>query len=268
MMDRDHSARRVEERVREELVALANRTNVYVILDAARIRGLTTLLNHLDMDYECLLPTRLSHVAPHLVRFEPSETWFTWFELRPEHLNAAMFVVSHRPRSQVRRQLKRLLRVRGTDGQPRYFRLYDPRVLRTFWKACDSSERGVVLHGIESLRARDETDESVSSGPALRTWARDENAPMSVTMPLPTWRHPFALRNVHEESLREDAWRRYQARAAEYLLQAIDGVDERQVHAAIETARAREPHLNGYDLTLLAESIVQHDLAQTLAAAS
>jgi hypothetical protein len=111
--------------------------HLYAVLDAARSPRVLELLNESADDHQSLFDglagAGLWRVAPYLVKLTPTsspllsrllaEGWGHSFGI---HLFSAA------PFRDVRRHLRRHLRVEDPDNKPMYFRFYDPRVLRRF----------------------------------------------------------------------------------------------------------------------------------------
>lgn len=121
-----------------------------VVLDAARApRVLPVLMasraQHASL-YDGWQARELAEVAPYLAEAAPSSP--LWDALLGEAWGDAwgVWLRSEAAFDDVRRHLRRFLRVQGEDGRRMLFRWYDPRVLRAYLPTCTDDERR-VFHG-------------------------------------------------------------------------------------------------------------------------
>lgn len=115
--------------------------SAWAVFDCARDPAIYRMLLDSRLELRCLysgpVPRGLQLVAPHLVEVPfghrlvrhwleqgCGRSWGVWM-----HTDAP---------SNLRHQLRKLLKVRGPDGRTLLFRWYDPRVLRTFLPVADS----------------------------------------------------------------------------------------------------------------------------------
>ncbi len=118
---------------------------LWAVLDAARDPRVLTLLGdtHLPFRslYEGAMGEQLGTVAPYLVQLPPGEDFLqllvdeAWGESWGVFLRCTAVDLR-----ELRRHLRRFLRVRDEAGKTLLFRWYDPRVLRAFLPACDADE--------------------------------------------------------------------------------------------------------------------------------
>jgi hypothetical protein len=122
---------------RSALGEIAGRGRLFALLDAARtdrvLKILQTSADDYSSLYEGVQAEAMADGAPYLVRLERGS------RLLPRLLNMGwgeswgIYVESASPLRELRSHFRRLLFVaREQDGQPMYFRFYDPRVLRAF----------------------------------------------------------------------------------------------------------------------------------------
>jgi hypothetical protein len=121
-----------------------------VVLDAARSERVLPVLRasraHHASLYDGWKGQELADVAPYLA--EVTETSPLWDALLGEPWGDAwgVWARSEAPFDDVRRHMRRFLRVQGEDGRRMLFRWYDPRVLRVYLPSCTDDERR-AFHG-------------------------------------------------------------------------------------------------------------------------
>jgi hypothetical protein len=124
----------------------------YVILDGARDPAIHAALEKLNPPRTCLfageLPVGLEAAAPWLVDVEdaPREC-VTWLVDEVWGTSAGVWVVGDGSFGEVRKQLRRFLRVRGPSNGRMLFRYYDPRVLRLFLPLATPAQRDLLFGG-------------------------------------------------------------------------------------------------------------------------
>ena len=122
---------------------------LYAVLDAARDEQVLPFLHgagvHFQSLYEGLRGEELALVAPYLVALPQDAAPLA--ELVRERWGDAwgIFLRAEHPFRDVRRHLRRLLRVELDDGARVLFRFYDPRVLRAYLPTCTGDEAAQVF---------------------------------------------------------------------------------------------------------------------------
>lgn len=117
----------------------------FAVLDAARSeRVLPSLVASGARQrslYEGWKAQELAEVAPYLVELPPSSTM--WDVLLGEARGGAwgVFARSEASFEDLRRHMRRFLRVQSEQGRRMLFRWYDPRVLRSYLPTCTPAER-------------------------------------------------------------------------------------------------------------------------------
>ena len=124
--------------------------NLFTILDGAAVPGLLVKLHrdepeHVPLYLGELLPDR-AETAPYLVRLERDSRFTQWLFDQGWGKNWGIFVsVSDKVDMQQMRKHFRTFLIVELDGQPDYFRYYDPRVLRNYLPMCNESETQTVF---------------------------------------------------------------------------------------------------------------------------
>jgi hypothetical protein len=128
--------------------------NVFALLDGASIPNLRTSLHIFEPEYACLyrgeLKPDMAQVAPYLVRLEPDSQFTDWVVVDGWGKHWGIFVRSAEDLAAVRRQMRSLLVVHDSDGNPLVFRYYDPRVLRIFLPTCNAEQLSSFFGPIHS----------------------------------------------------------------------------------------------------------------------
>ena len=127
-------------------------TPLFAVLDAARDVRVLKLLREIggyDSLHDGDEAEALADVAPYLLALPPRSP-------KLERVVGAVwgnawgiFLTSEAPLYELRAHLQSLLYVRTEDGAARYFRLYDPRVLRAFVPVCTTSELAELFGPID-----------------------------------------------------------------------------------------------------------------------
>ncbi|MGL1935396.1 MAG: DUF4123 domain-containing protein [Fibrobacterales bacterium] len=117
---------------------------VYAVLDGAHS---PEILSHLgecftrnDCLYEGVLTDDLKEVAPYLVRLRKEEPYTDWLLENMLSKNWGVFLKSDMPFKELRKHLRRFLRVKSESNKTMLFRWYDPRVLRKYLPTCNEDE--------------------------------------------------------------------------------------------------------------------------------
>jgi Domain of unknown function (DUF4123) len=127
-----------------ELWPPSSRFTVYAVLDAARDERIYPGVKGSELDHLCLyagrIPRQLELAAPYLVRLE-REARFTAELLRAGWGESwGIFLIATAGLEEMRRHLRKLLRVEDERGKKLIFRYYDPRVLREYLPTCTPGE--------------------------------------------------------------------------------------------------------------------------------
>ena len=126
------------------LAELDPRQPLYAILDGARDRRIRGWVFDTRAPRWCLyrgkLPAALEDAAPWLLRLVPGHPCIEDFFARAWDRSWGILLSSTAPSWELRRHLRRFLRVRTEEGRILAFRYYDPRVLRVYLPTCTPAE--------------------------------------------------------------------------------------------------------------------------------
>jgi hypothetical protein len=145
------------EAVLAHLRAEAEAGRLYGVLDAARDPAVLRLLKGGGEEHRSLYNGRrgenLAGVAPYLVRFSPQSALLSSLVEQGFGRGWGIYVTSELPFNDIRRHLRTLLVVetREGEGQPLYFRFYDPRALRPFLTSCTLEEAARLFGPLRSF---------------------------------------------------------------------------------------------------------------------
>jgi hypothetical protein len=150
------SLNEVASRARDALVAGEPRVPLFAVLDAARSPRIRELLDRSGEEHDSLFEgdsaRGLDDVAPYLVRLSEEAP------LTEQLLSAGfgsswgIFLRCSQSFEEVRRQLRRVLRVRLEDDvRTFFFRFYDPRSLHEVWDVLSDHQRAMLAGPIEAF---------------------------------------------------------------------------------------------------------------------
>ncbi len=135
---------------------------VYAVLDSAHDRSIASTLFKSFARYECLyegeLTSEMKAVAPYLIRLRKGEPYTNWLLSNLPQKNWGIFIRSEVSFKELRRHLRRFLRVKTEEGKTLLFRWYDPRVLRLYLPTCSEEELQYVFGPAQSFIAESETN--------------------------------------------------------------------------------------------------------------
>jgi len=133
--------------------AAAGADGVWAVLDLARDSRIRAALVESRLEYLCLyegaLPRVLEDAAPHIVQLLPGHR-LTLRLLEEGWGRSWGCFLTIGDASNLRRHLRRFLRVRDEAGRALLFRYYDPRVLRVYLPTCTASELAAVFGPLSS----------------------------------------------------------------------------------------------------------------------
>jgi hypothetical protein len=117
---------------------------IYALLDAARDPRVYAAVQACSLPYECLydgeLPPELAAVAPYLVRLRPQHIFTERLLVEGWGQSWGLYLAAPGALPDLRRHLRRFLRVQTEAKKTLLFRYYDPRVLRIYLPTCSPDE--------------------------------------------------------------------------------------------------------------------------------
>jgi hypothetical protein len=126
--------------------------STYMLLDGAATRALIEHLYDDAVEFTCLisgpLEPDMQEVAPYLAVLRDGEPFTDWILSHALGENWGSVLRSSLSMDDLARRYRRLLRVRGPDGEPLFFRYYDPRVLRVFLPTCEADDLDEWFDGV------------------------------------------------------------------------------------------------------------------------
>ncbi len=127
---------------------------VYAVLDGASVPNLPQTLHRLKPEYFCLfrgdLEPDMALVAPYLVQLDPDTEFANWVATRGWGKHWGIFATSDADLRALRQHFRSFVMVYDTSNNPKYFRYYDPRVLRIFLPTCNAKELSTIFGPVES----------------------------------------------------------------------------------------------------------------------
>jgi hypothetical protein len=154
---------------------------VHAVVDAARDPRLIGLLDATGLERCCLfagpLSPALRAAAPHLVHLAPNVRFTRdWLQHGWGHSWGVLTIAPPDVTlQQLRQHLRTLLRVRDESGRTLLFRLYDPRVLRTYLPTCTAMETQRVFGPVHRFVC--EPDQESGTADASGALVFDRDAP-------------------------------------------------------------------------------------------
>jgi Domain of unknown function (DUF4123) len=169
---------------------VAERGALFAVLDAARTERIVPLLHtaadEFDSLYQGIQAQTMADGAPYLVRFAKESRLLRRLVFEGWGQSWGSYLESRAPLRELRSHFRRLLMVtRESNGQPMYFRFYDPRVLRTFLPTCALRQKEQIFGEVEAFLVAGRDSELVRfaahEAPAVLT---SPQAPMSAGLEL------------------------------------------------------------------------------------
>ncbi len=138
----------------------------FVILDGARDPSIHAALERHDPERTCLfsgdLPTVLEAAAPWLVDVDAAPpACVSWLVDEVWGTSAGVWLVAEASLGELRKHLRRFLRVKGPSGAKLMFRSYDPRVLRLFLEVVTPEQVPFFFGSIVEWSVEDEEPDAL-----------------------------------------------------------------------------------------------------------
>lgn len=122
---------------------------LFVILDSARDERIYTKLLKSDIEVVSLYrgdpEVELADVAPYLIKLQRKDPFTEWLLNNGWGQSWGIFLDSFAALKELRQHFRTFLMVYDEEGDPLYFRYYDPRVLRVYLPTCNESELQTVF---------------------------------------------------------------------------------------------------------------------------
>ncbi|PQJ95157.1 DUF4123 domain-containing protein [Chromatium okenii] len=135
------------------------------VLDGASLANLPTLLSVYGLPNVCLLPgdldEELARVAPYLVQFQADSEFLTLLLAEGLGNHWGILAASNAHLRTLRIHFRNLLSVWDFEGNPHYFRYYDPRVLRVYLPTCNAEELDILFNPISAYYIEGEVPASL-----------------------------------------------------------------------------------------------------------
>ncbi|MBI5055076.1 MAG: DUF4123 domain-containing protein [Nitrospirae bacterium] len=123
--------------------------DIYAILDAARDESIYKKIQEAGFKDGCLYhgtkAVELAEVAPYLLHLKPDDTFTEWLMNNGWGNSWGIFLESSASPDQLKRHFRKFLTVYDEDGNPLYFRFYDPRVFRVYLPTCNAKELETIF---------------------------------------------------------------------------------------------------------------------------
>lgn len=123
--------------------------DIYAILDAARDEAIYNKIQESGLLGGCLYygkkAEELADAAPYLVRLKPEDAFTEWLMNNGWGNSWGIFLESKAAPEQLKRHFRKFLTVYDEDGNPLYFRFYDPRVFRVYLPTCNAEELEIIF---------------------------------------------------------------------------------------------------------------------------
>ena len=137
---------------------------VFAIIDGASVPDLLQVMDELDPKSECLyagdLEPDMGEVAPYLVRLEKDAPFSNWVIEQGWGKHWGVLIRSAGNFRVLRDHFRRFVIKYSAEGQPMYFRFYDPRVMRSYLPECKAGEAKAMFGPVTTYVVEDEVPET------------------------------------------------------------------------------------------------------------
>ncbi len=234
------------------------RSSVYAVLDGARDERIYGAVNGSHLLLECLysgdLPWQLQMTAPYIVQLEKDDRLTQQILDQGWGKSWGIFFRSNAGFKELRKHLRRFLRVRDESGRRLIFRFYDPRVLRVYLPSCSAVEAATFFGRIDGFVMEAE-DGSVLEFPQPKGVVPSKEALA------PLW--TLTVRREQLSLLNRDVLRQYKLRVARLFesrypgrFESPEGAEE-FVEASVKIA-ARYQVTSELHIAMLADFLLHH----------
>jgi hypothetical protein len=129
----------------------------YAVLDGARDPRVHPAVIQAELPHRCLfsgaLGKELTEAAPYLVQLKRGAEGTRSLLRLGWGQSWGIYLTSAADIEQLRRHLRRFLRVEDERGKRLFFRYYDPRVFRTYLPTCDEGELATIFGPVTRFMA-------------------------------------------------------------------------------------------------------------------
>jgi hypothetical protein len=145
--------------------AASSGETVYALLDGARDERIYPFVLACGLPHRCLfegtIAPELTEVAPYLVELAQDHPFTEQIIREGWGQSWGIFVSTPAPLEDVRRHLRRFLRVETEDKKKMMFRYYDPRVLRVYLPTCTPDELATLFGPLTAFRVEGESKDTM-----------------------------------------------------------------------------------------------------------
>lgn len=145
----------------------SERANVYALLDGASIQDLPQILYEKAPPHFCLfrgnLRPDMASVAPYVVGLVRNAPFTEWLLASKPGQHFGVFAMSRQSIQEMRFHFRDLFIVYREEGDPMYFRFYDPRVMRAFLPTCTPEELKTFFGPIDRFIAENDDGSAYST---------------------------------------------------------------------------------------------------------
>ncbi len=117
----------------------------FVILDRALWKEDIEIAFSMCDNHTCLFATRgadheLDNVAPYLFEYNGNEKWLRWIKKKQEKGKRVLYLTANASLEELRKHIRRFLRVKSEDNKWLFFRIYDPEVVNCVFPNLKSEQ--------------------------------------------------------------------------------------------------------------------------------
>lgn len=139
---------------REEFVAERSKeVPAFALIDASRIEHCELYLNAFGIERSCCLSGRAFDEyrddAPWIARLDPSSSFGRWFLEDVVESRGGIVVFSRLGLMDLRRHLKKFLRIGDPEGKEWFFKFYRPEVMERYWPILTAVQRTRFFEGVD-----------------------------------------------------------------------------------------------------------------------
>lgn len=157
---------------------LAMDHHVFAVLDGASNPDLVYRLYEHQPPHVCLyrgeLEPDLAECAPYLVQLSPNTPFTDWIITEGWGRHCGIFAITDADLRSLRKHFRTFLMVKNPDGDPIYFRYYDPRVLGLYLPTCTIGELRHVFGPVRRYLCEGNRGQKLLTFDVLRNVLRTE----------------------------------------------------------------------------------------------